>query len=80
MLDDGKVLLGKIGYSSVSPSFAVTDTNQFHHVAVTKTGSTVVFYLDGLAQAVGPYDPGFVFDGPGGFMAIGARGHDLVGS
>jgi hypothetical protein len=69
-------MLTKLGYSGVYSSRSITDTN-FHHVAVTKSGSTVILYLDGLAEAVGPYDPGFVFDGP---MAIGARGSDLANS
>ena len=75
--DDGRLILTKVGYSYVASTMAVTDTNNFHHVAVTKTGSTVAFYLDGVAESVGAYDPGFVFNGP---AAIGARGGDFVGS
>jgi hypothetical protein len=77
MLDDGRLFLTKVGVSAVFSSAALTDTNAFHHVAVTKSGSTVVLYLDGVPESVGPYDPGFTFTGP---MAIGARGGDYVGS
>jgi hypothetical protein len=73
--DDGRLQFGKVGYSAVSSTFAITDSTNFHHVAVTKTGSNVVFYLDGVAQAAGPYDPGFVF---GSTIAIGARGDDYA--
>ncbi len=37
----------------------------------------MVLYIDGIGEAVGPYDPGFSF--PGNF-AIGARGADYGGS
>ncbi len=71
--DDGRLLLSKIGVSGVFSTTVITDTNTFHHVAVTKSGANVFFYVDGVAESVGPYDPGFVFNGP---MAIGARGGD----
>ena len=75
--DDGRLMLTKVGYSNVTtPTPMVTDTN-FHHVAVTKMGSTVIFYVDGVAQTVGAYDPGFVFNGT---SAIGARGTDYATS
>ena len=37
--NDGRIHLTKIGYSAVISAQAVTDTNNFHHVAVTKSGS-----------------------------------------
>jgi hypothetical protein len=77
LLDDGRLFLTKVGVSAVFSTAAITDTNSFHHVAVTKSGGDVVLYLDGVAEAVGPYDPGFVFTGP---MAIGARGGDYASS
>jgi hypothetical protein len=77
MLDDGRLFLTKVGVSAVFTTAAITDTNAFHHVAVTKSGSTVTVYVDGVGESVGPYDPGFTFTGP---MAIGARGGDYVGS
>jgi len=75
--DDGRPFLTKVGYDNTSPTFAITDTNSFHHVAVTKSGSAVTFYLDGVAQVVGPYNSTFEFGGP---AAIGARGGDYAAS
>ena len=75
LYDSGQLFLSKIGYSAISPTLSITDTDTFHHVAVTKSGTNVVFYLDGIAEQVGSYDPGFVFAGS---MAIGTRGGDHV--
>ena len=58
----GLLSLSKVGTSAVSASSAITDTN-LHHVAVTKAGSTVVFYIDGTAYPAGAYNPGFTFGG-----------------
>ncbi|PWU11255.1 MAG: hypothetical protein C5B50_23760 [Verrucomicrobia bacterium] len=70
MYNDGSLSLTKMGESQVNTTALVTDTN-FHHVAVTKTGTNVVFYVDGMAHPVTPYDPGFNF---GTTPAIGAGG------
>jgi hypothetical protein len=72
---DGRLHFTKIGISNVQMgSGGVTDTN-WHHVAVTKTGSTIVFYVDGVAYPVAtPYDPGFTFTTS---AAIGTRGDGL---
>src|SRR5260370_415031 len=67
-------------YTTLFRSFstlAITDTNTFHHLAVTKAGTNVIFYLDGIAQTATPYDPGFEWNGA---FAIGARGGDSGGS
>src|SRR5207244_280163 len=62
--NDGVLMLTKTGVNNVtSPTPLLTDTN-FHHLAVTKTGSSVVFYVDGSGSPVGPYDPGFTFSKP----------------
>src|SRR5205807_5003409 len=50
-------------------SLKVTDTN-FHHVAVTKSGSTVIFYIDGVAGAPVTYNSVFEFTKN---VSIGAR-------
>jgi hypothetical protein len=71
--DKGNIFLTKIGYSNVYSTNSVTDTNAFHHIVATKSGSTVTFYIDGVAETAAPYDPGFVFNGT---FAIGARGSD----
>jgi hypothetical protein len=77
LLDDGRLFLSKLGVNAVFSTAVVTDTNNFHHVAMTKSGSDVMLYIDGAGESVGPYDPGFVFNGP---MAIGARGGDYASS
>ncbi len=75
--DDGRLTLGQIGISGVESTRAITDTNGFHHVAVTKNGSNIVFYVDGAGETAAAYNPGFVF---GGGFAIGARGGDYGAS
>jgi hypothetical protein len=75
--DDGQLTLGQIGISGVESVRAITDTNSFHHVAVTKNGSNIVFYVDGAGETAAAYNPGFVF---GGGFAIGARGGDYGAS
>jgi len=72
----GRPALTKVAFDEVKPSITITDTN-FHHLAVTKSGSTVVFYVDGLAYPAAAYDPGFVFSTG---AAIGARGDTLDNS
>ncbi len=71
MRSDGRLFLTKIDVSGVTNSIAVTDTN-WHHVAVTKGGANVVFYVDGVASPSPPYNPGFAFFS--GVFAVGARG------
>ena len=75
--DDGQLTLGKVGVSGIVSSRAITDTNSFHHVAVTKSGSTVVFYVDGVGETGAAYNPGFEF---GGSFVVGARGGDYGAS
>ena len=71
---DGRLFLTKVGISVVALNPGITDTN-IHHVAVTKNGSTVVFYIDGVAYGVPAYNSGgFVFSTP---AVIGARGDTL---
>lgn len=72
----GTVGLTKVGFDAVSSGVSITDTN-FHHVAVTKLGSTVVFYVDGVAYPAAAYNPGFTFTT---VAAIGARGDNLDNS
>ena len=70
-IQDRELLLSKIGSNAVSSQgVAIPDTN-FHHVAVTKSGGKVVFYLDGVGFPVPiSYDPGFSFNTD---IAIGNR-------
>ena len=67
-----------VGDSESAPSSVqtVTDTD-FHHVAVTKNGSTVIFYVDGVANPAVTYNVTFSATNP---AAIGARGDNLNNS
>jgi hypothetical protein len=68
----GRPNLTKTGVGATSPGVTITDTN-FHHLAVTKSGSTVVFYLDGTSFSATAYNPGFTF---GGTAWIGGLGNN----
>lgn len=71
MLDDGRLMLSQVGLSFVPSSQAVTNTDSWHHVAVTKSGTNVVFYLDGSVITRTNLAGRFVFNRP---FAIGALG------
>jgi hypothetical protein len=74
LFDDGRLFLSRIGVNVVdSGSRRVTDLN-FHHVAVTKSDNTVIFYVDGVGTTAPPYDPGFTFTTS---VAIGGRGDQV---
>jgi hypothetical protein len=64
----GVMFLSRVDNSEVRSSFEIHDQD-FHHVAVTKQGSKVVFYLDGVAYPANDYNPGFEFSGD---AAVGA--------
>ena len=68
--NSGGLYFGIVGIDAVTAGTSITDTN-FHHVAVTKSGTNVVFYEDGMAYRVAPYGSKFTFTTP---AAIGARG------
>ncbi|MBE0544962.1 MAG: immunoglobulin domain-containing protein [Verrucomicrobia bacterium] len=72
----GRPMLTRIGASSVAANVSIADTN-YHHLAVTKSGSTVVFYIDGVAHAAPAYATTFAFTTS---AAIGARGDNLGNS
>jgi hypothetical protein len=78
---DGTLLLTKVGVSGTNSTGAkVSDTN-FHHVAVTKSGSTVTFYVDGVtAAADASYDPGFVFTSNAYIGFFGSGGGNFFGT
>jgi cysteine-rich repeat protein len=74
---NGALLLTRIGVSNVdSGALAVTDTAGFHHVAVTRSGTEVVFYVDGVATAPVVYGEVFSFTSD---LGIGMRGDGLLG-
>jgi hypothetical protein len=61
---DNRLALGKLQVNVVTSDAMVTDTN-WHHVAVTKTGTVVTFFVDGVAYAAPVYDSGgFTFAAP----------------
>jgi hypothetical protein len=70
---DGSMFLSYVGYDEVASPAGITDT-AFHHLAVTKSGSSVVFYLDGAVASSATY--GSVFSSTNQ-LAIGARVDEL---
>ncbi len=76
MADNGLVFLGSPDISFVQGVQAVSGL-VFHHVAVTKNGSNVVFYVDGVADPAVIYNAVFQATTP---AAIGARGDNLANS
>ena len=68
----GHPLLSKIGFDGLIPSIVVSGTN-WHHMAITKTGTTVVFYVDGVAYPASAYGSTFEWGNP---LALGSRGGD----
>ncbi|MGD0538903.1 MAG: LamG-like jellyroll fold domain-containing protein, partial [Verrucomicrobiota bacterium] len=74
---NGTLYLSKVDVDAVSAGPGVTDTN-FHHVAVTKSGTSVTFYIDRSGYPVAaPYTDTFQFTTP---AAIGGRGDTLNGN
>ncbi|HJT80863.1 MAG TPA: LamG-like jellyroll fold domain-containing protein, partial [Chthoniobacterales bacterium] len=69
-----QLVLTRVQVSNVKSSGTITDTN-YHHVAVTKSGSQVIFYIDGVPAGSVLYDTGFTFTTN---PAIGARGDNDV--
>ncbi len=69
-----RLFLTQVEVSAVFSTSTITDTN-YHHVAVTKSGGTVTFYIDGVANTPVSYNPTFTFATN---AAIGARGDSDV--
>ncbi len=70
LFDDGTPYLSLIGDSNVHGGQKINDTN-FHHLAVTKNGTNVVFYVDGTATLTTSYAVNFQFNSA---AAIGPAG------
>ena len=70
------IFLSKAEIDEVASGPAVMDTN-WHHVAVTKSGSAVTFYVDGARLPALTYNSVFEFSTP---AAIAAQGDNLGGS
>jgi len=76
MHTDGAISLTKIDVDDVNDDTygaRVTDTN-WHHVAVSKAGTLVTFYIDGVAYPAVTYNSTFQFTSPAG---IGVRGDNI---
>jgi hypothetical protein len=72
MWSDGRVYLTRAEFDNISVYAGLTDTNSFHHVAVTKSGTSVIIYVDGVSYpASSAYTSTFTFTTP---IAIGADG------
>ncbi len=75
--NDGTLFLSKADVNGVTLTSPLIADTAWHHVAVTKNGNSVVFYIDGVSYSVPQYKTTFVFESD---AAIGARGDNLVGS
>lgn len=73
MYGDGRIFLSRADVDSISVSPGLTDTNSFHHVAMTKTNTSVIMYVDGVSYPAPSYGSTFTFTTP---VAIGADGDD----
>jgi hypothetical protein len=79
LANDGRMFISRIDLDGLFSVPLVTDTN-WHHLAVTKSGSSAVFYVDGAAQPTPPYDhpAPYTFDDVtctcSAAIAIGSRG------
>lgn len=60
----GELYLTEVNVSNIGsgPSLVITDRN-WHHVGVTKNGSEVIFYLDGVPSRPQSYNSTFTFGG-----------------
>ncbi|HNU51307.1 MAG TPA: CARDB domain-containing protein [Verrucomicrobiota bacterium] len=77
LLNDGALYLSQIGSGEVNTGgLGVRDTN-WHHVAVTKSGTAVAFYIDGSAAGAAMFGPVYAFTTAAG---VGARGDTLEDS
>jgi hypothetical protein len=72
----GRPLLTQVDVQTVKAPGIIIDT-LLHHLAVTKSGTNVVFFVDGMPYSVTPY--GAVFD-LSTVPAIGARGDNMRNS
>lgn len=78
---DGTVILSRPNVGAVWASGLVRDTN-WHHLAVTKEGNAVRFYLDGVLRGDGSLTGEFDFSGHAALGTVPELGNpsDLLGS
>jgi hypothetical protein len=74
MRGNGQLFLTKVGYDGAMANCYVKDED-FHHIAMTKKGTKVIFYLDGVAYPAEEYGSQFEFSTD---IGVGGR-PDLVG-
>jgi hypothetical protein len=72
----GQLYFGKVGGELLESPYLIHDES-FHHVAVSKQGSRVVFYLDGVAAPESDFESTFDFETD---VAVGARPDDMANS
>jgi hypothetical protein len=73
----GRPYLTRVGIDGVYCTTNIADT-KWHHVALTKAGTNVAFFVDGVAYpSTTPYTSVFTFTTD---IAIGARGDNLASS
>jgi hypothetical protein len=79
LANDGSMILSRTDLDGLLSAPLATDTN-WHHLAVTKSGSSAVFYMDGVPQATPAYvhpDP-YTFDDAtcacSAAVSLGSRG------
>ena len=69
--NDGSLFLYGGGSPEVAPiGLSITDSTFFHHVAVTKNGTTLTFYVDGVGVQASPFTGTFAASTT---LMIGAR-------
>ena len=76
MHPNGGLYLCKPDFDTVESPYAIHD-EAFHHVALAKQGSRVVFYLDGVASPEFTYDGTFEF---GTNAGVGAKVENMANS
>jgi hypothetical protein len=76
VFDNGELFLSQIGGDVLYSRILVSDTN-FHHVAVTDSGTNAAFYLDGAAFPAGAFTGDFTFSAS---AILGARGDTVENS
>lgn len=77
MYADGRLFITRIGIDNVGMTIPAVSDTKWHHVAVTKSGSTVVFFVDGVAYPAASYTTTYTFNTT---AVIGARGDNLSSS
>ncbi|MFC1576337.1 LamG-like jellyroll fold domain-containing protein, partial [Candidatus Omnitrophota bacterium] len=68
-----ELALGKVGTNEVYSADAVSDTGNWHHVAVVYDSDNVYFYIDGNSDSSNPHAYSSTYDA-GKHYDIGARG------